>query len=80
MKAYEVMGTLNDQKQLLLDEQLLVETPTRVKVIILLQDESNFEFDDDNEEIKKSIKIALEEAREGKRMPIEQLWEGVDAR
>ena len=80
MKAYEVMGTLNDQKQLLLDEQLLVETPTRVKVIILLQDESNFEFDDDNEVIKKSIKIALEEAREGKRMPIEQLWEGVDAR
>ena len=80
MKAYEVMGTLNDQKQLLLDEQLLVETPTRVKVIILLQDESNFEFDDDNEGIKKSIKIALEEAREGKRMPIEQLWEGVDAR
>lgn len=33
MKAFEVMATLNDQKQLLLDDSLDIDTPSRVKCL-----------------------------------------------
>ena len=44
MKAYEVMATLNDQKQLLLDDNLDIDIPSRVKVILLVSDETCLDF------------------------------------
>jgi len=38
MKAIEVTGTIDAEHHLILDEQLLVEGPTRVRVVILLQE------------------------------------------
>ena len=39
MKAFEVMATLNDKQHLLLDDSLDIDTPIRVKVIVLVSDE-----------------------------------------
>ncbi|HEY9701970.1 MAG TPA: hypothetical protein V6C58_05970 [Allocoleopsis sp.] len=59
MKAFEVMATLNDQKQLLLDDNLDINTPSRVKVILLVSDEQESDLDDTPvEEIKASLKRA----------------------
>ncbi|WP_353932211.1 hypothetical protein WJM97_06395 [Okeanomitos corallinicola TIOX110] len=80
MKAFEVMATLNDKKQLLLDENLDIDTPSRVKVILLVSEENEFDTDDTPvEEIKASLKRALQEAKAGKRIPLAQMWEGIDA-
>ena len=78
MKAYEVMATLNDQKQLLLDDNLDIDIPSRVKVILLVSDENDPD-DTPIEEVKASLKRSLLEAKEGKRIPLDQMWEGIDA-
>ncbi len=79
MKAFEVMGTLNNNSQLLLDEQLEINTPSRVKVIILVSDEEEFDFDDTPvEEIKASLRTALQEAKAGKTIPLDKMWDDID--
>lgn len=84
MRAFEVMATVKDSKQLLLDSDLHWNT-SRVKVIILESDElasKGSEFDPDDtpvEEIKVSLRKALEEYKQGKRIPVENMWEGIDA-
>ena len=80
MKAFEVMGKVDEKGQLSLDEQLEINTPSRVKVIVLLPDESEPDPDDTPiEEIKASLRRALQQAKEGRRIPLEQMWEGIDA-
>jgi hypothetical protein len=79
MKAFDVMATLNDQKQLILDNSLDIDTPSRVRVILLVSEENEIDPDDTPvEEIKASLKQALQEVKEGKTKPISQLWERID--
>ena len=80
MKTYEVMGEVDENGQILLDEPLAIKTASRVKVILMVVEE-NFDDPDDTpvEEIKASLRRALQEAKEGKRIPLEQMWEGIDA-
>jgi len=40
-KAIEITGTINSQRQLVLDEPLPVTGPARVRVIVLLAEEAN---------------------------------------
>lgn len=48
MQAFEVMGTVDEKGQLILDHHLDINTPSRVKVIVLVypQDESESDPDD----------------------------------
>lgn len=39
MKAIETMGTVNEEHQLELDDSLLIEGPSRVRVIILIPED-----------------------------------------
>ncbi|MFN9176148.1 MAG: hypothetical protein ACK58N_17030 [Synechocystis sp.] len=79
MKAFEVMATVNNSKELLLDRDLDWDTH-RVKVIILESDEIESDPDDTPvEEVKASLRRALQEYKEGKRIPVENMWEGIDA-
>jgi hypothetical protein len=80
MKAFEVMATLNNDKELLLDDHLDLVIPSRVKIIVLVSDENESDPDDTPvEEIKASLRRALQERKEGKRIPLEKMWEGIDA-
>ena len=79
MKAFDVMATLNNQKQLLLDENLDLDPPSRVRVILLISDEQESDPDDTPvEEIQASLKRALQEVKEGKTRPISELWERIN--
>lgn len=79
MKAFEVMGRINEKGQLLLDSPLEINTYSRVKVILLLPDENESNPDDTPvEEIKSSLRRALQEAKEGKTRPITELWDRID--
>ena len=78
MRAFEVMATVSNSKQLLLDSDLDWDT-SRVKVIILESDEVEFDPDDTPvEEVKASLRRALQDYKEGKRVPASELWKGID--
>lgn len=82
MKAFEVMGKFDEKGQLLLDKPLEIHALKQVRVIILVPDEieSNSDsYDTSVMEIKASLKTALQEAKAGKRIPLEKMWEGIDA-
>ncbi|XDE61752.1 hypothetical protein AB3M80_25125 [Arthrospira platensis BEA 1257B] len=80
MKAFEVLGKVNHQGHILLDEPLEVKPDIRVKVIVLISDEDELDADDTPvEEIQASLIRALQDAQTGRRIPLEQMWEGIDA-
>ncbi len=79
MKAVEVMGKIDEKGQLFLDKPLEIDTPSRVKVILLFSEENEIYAEDTpDEEIKASLRRALQEAKEGKTKPISKLWERID--
>jgi hypothetical protein len=78
MRAFEVMATISNSKQLLLDSDLDWDT-SRVKVIILESDEVEFDPDDTPvEEVKASLRRALQEYTEEKTRPVSELWKRID--
>jgi hypothetical protein len=80
MKAIELTGTVDDRGNLALDEPVLVSANSRVRVIILCSEESTEVDPDDTpiEEVKASLRRALQEAKSGQRIPISQMWESID--
>ncbi|MGA1116146.1 MAG: hypothetical protein ACO31I_18975 [Prochlorotrichaceae cyanobacterium] len=83
MRAVEVTGTIDCQGNLLLDRPFEVDRPSRVRVIVLFSEPSEPEAADPDdtpiEEIKASLKRAFQQAKAGQRIPLEQMWEGIDA-
>jgi hypothetical protein len=82
MTAFEVTGTIDEKGQLLLDRPLTAETPGPVRIIVLFPepiDEAE-EYPDDTPvaEVKASLKRALQQAKAGQRIPLSQMWEGID--
>ena len=82
MKSFEVTGTIDEKGQLLLDRPLIAENPGPVRIIVLLPeptDEAEEDPDDTPvEEVKASLRRALQEAKTGQRIPVSQMWEGID--
>ncbi len=78
IQAFEVMGNVDENGQLLLDQPLEIPANHRVKIIILMTDDRDPD-DTPTEEIKASLKQALQEAKKRDRIPLEQMWEGIDA-
>ncbi len=86
MRAVELAGTLDEKGQLSLDEPLQGETPGPVRVIVLFPEAPERaeveEIDPDDtpvEEVKASLRRALQDVKEGKTRPVSELWEGIDA-
>ena len=82
MKAFEVTGTLDEKGQLILDRPLTLHTPGPVRIIVLLPDPTDEAEDDPDDtpvaEVKASLKRSLQEAKTGQRIPLSQMWEGID--
>ncbi len=79
MRAIEITGKIDEKGELLLDEPLEVRRVNEVRVIVLFEENGDDPDDTPVEEIKASLRRALQEAKEGKRIPISQMWEGIDA-
>ena len=79
MKAFEVMGKVDEKGQLLLDKPLEIYTSSQVRVIILVSDDIESDPDDTSVvEIKESLTRAFEEVKSGKTRPISELWERIE--
>lgn len=79
MQAFEVMGRVDKNGQILLDEPLGILLDSRVKIILLVTNAQEDDPDDTPvEEIKASLRRALQEAKEGKTRPVSELWERID--
>ena len=81
MKRFEVTGKIEKNgRVLLLDEAVKISSESRVKAVILISEEPEPDPDDTPvEEVKASLRRSLQEAKEGKRIPLSQMWEGIDA-
>ncbi|MEH1904081.1 MAG: hypothetical protein V7L04_22390 [Nostoc sp.] len=84
MKAIEVPGRIDSQRNLVLDEPIQGTTYLhQVRVIVLVPEQAEAEEVDPNdkhvEEIKASLRRALQQAKTGHRLPLSQMWEGIDA-
>ncbi|TAF70583.1 MAG: hypothetical protein EAZ59_04110 [Oscillatoriales cyanobacterium] len=82
MKAVEVTGTLDEKGQLSLDYPIENFSPSRVRVIVLFPEVTEeVEIDPDDtpiEEVKASLRRALKQAKSGQRIPLSEMWEGID--
>lgn len=79
MRAVEVIGKVDDQGQLLLDEPLEIKSNSRVKVILLISDDDEFDPNDTPvEEIQARLIQALKEVKAGKTRPVSELWDEIN--
>ncbi len=71
-----------EKGQLLLDRSLTIDIPSLLGIILLLSEPTDEAEDDPDdttvEEVKASLKRALQEAKTGQRIPLSQMWEGID--
>lgn len=83
MRAVEVTGVVDEQGNLSLDEPVPSIAQGVVRVIILYPEqveESEQDSDDTSvEDIKARLRRALQQATSGQRIPLSQMWEGIDA-
>jgi len=79
MRAQEVTGSVDENGQLSLDEPLIVQKQSRVKVIVLFSEEEMEEDDEKNESILESLRTSLQQAKAKKIRPVSELWDGIDA-
>jgi DNA-binding protein Fis len=83
MKAIEVTGIVDDNGNLRLDRPVEIAAHSRIHAIILYFEElSELEeqdlYDMPLEEVKASLRRSLAEAKSGQRIPIPQMWDGID--
>jgi len=87
MRAVEATGTINLDGTLSLDQPLPSGAERHVRVIVLMPDNEEeqsspvTEGDPDDtpvEEIKASLRRSLEQARRGERIPLSEMWDGID--
>ncbi|MBD2302610.1 hypothetical protein H6G80_29220 [Nostoc sp. FACHB-87] len=83
MKAIEVTGKIDSEGNLILDQPIReINYPHQVRVIVLVPEHTAAEVDPDDtpvEEIKASLRRALQQAKTGQRLPLSEMWEGIDA-
>ncbi len=83
MRAVEVLGTVDREGHLLLDQPFGEDIASRVRVIVLFAEPvQELEDDPDDtpiEEVKASLKRAFLQAKAGQTRPISEMWDGIDA-
>ena len=78
MKEIEVMGTVNEQGQLSLDQPLTITKNTRVRVIVVLTENEEVQ-DEVLESAEESFRQGWYDAIIGNTLPVSQLWQGINA-
>ena len=79
MKKIEVMGTVNEQGQLSLDQPLTITKNTRVRVIVVLTENEEVQDEELLESAEESFRQGWYDAMIGNTLPVFQLWQGIDA-
>ena len=80
MKAFETTATINEHGQLALDSPLEIDANQRVRVIVLVAEEDEFDPDDTPKEVVlNELRQGLREISAGQTIPLSQMWDGIDA-
>lgn len=78
MREIEVMGTIDDRGQILLQQPLNLGKHAKVRIRITFLDE-DFELDTDSkEQILTDLKESFRQADAGQTFPVSELWDGID--
>ena len=79
MKKLEVTGQIDAQGRLVLEHLPLPSGKSnQVRVVLFYPDDSYTEIDPDDtstEEVEASLRRAFREIKEGKRIPISEIWD-----
>nr|WP_265576269.1 hypothetical protein [Gloeocapsopsis crepidinum] len=80
----EVTGSIDAQGNLVLDELIQASVYSgRVRVIVLLPETTSDLTEDPDDTpidiVKSSLRKALQQAKSGQRLPLSEMWEGIDA-
>lgn len=81
MKAYEFPAKITPEGKLELPDVQLEDLPRNsvVRVIVLVEEQTDEEDEDELDSVADSLRRALHEAKMGQTKPIFQLWDGIDA-
>jgi hypothetical protein len=81
MKAYEFPAKITPEGKLELPDMQLEDLPRNsvVRVIVLVEEQTDEEDEDELDSVADSLRRALHEAKMGQTKPISQLWDGIDA-
>ena len=81
MKAYEFPAKITPEGKLELPDVQLEDLPRNsvVRVIVLIEEQTDEEDEDELDSVADSLRRALHEAKMGQTKPISQLWNGIDA-
>ena len=77
MKTIETTATINENGELTLDYSLEITKPQRVRVIVLISEDSDSD-ETPTEEAIEGIHEGIREALSGKTIPLSQMWDGID--
>ena len=75
MKAIKTTGTVDETGQLALDFPLMVDKQSRVEVIVLIPESIELDTTLTKEQILNDFRSSWQEVKEGKTIPVEELWE-----
>jgi hypothetical protein len=80
MKAYEFPAKITPEGKLELPDVQLEDLPRNsvVRVIVLVEEQTDEEDEDELDSVADSLRRALHEAKMGQTKPISQLWDGID--
>ena len=79
MKAIKVMGNIDEDGQLTLDNPITTDKNSRVEVIVLIREEVEVdESDTPLEVIKEDFRQAWGEAMSGQTIPAAEIWDGIE--
>jgi hypothetical protein len=78
MKAIKIMATIDEQGKLALDQPLTLNKNQRVEVIVLIPETADLEEDESKATILEDFRQAWQEAMTGKKIPVAQIWEGIE--
>jgi hypothetical protein len=80
MKALETTATIDESGYFTLDKSLVITKPQRVRVIVLMAEDDEIDFDETSTEIvAQGIRQGLHEALTGRTIPLSEMWAGIDA-
>ncbi|WP_414621070.1 hypothetical protein [Calothrix sp. CCY 0018] len=78
MKAIKMMGNIDEDRQLTLDNPITTDKNSQVEVIVLIREEVEIDEDDTPlEVIKENFRQAWSEAMSGKTIPAAEIWDGI---
>lgn len=78
MKAIKVMGTIDENGQLTLDNPIMTDKNSRVEVIVLIREAVEIDDSTFSEIIKEDFRQAWHEAISGQTIPAAQIWDGIE--